>query len=129
MLMMRRPCKSRRRVDNVALTQTNVVLFSHLAQYLWRPGVVLCGACVIILHRPVSLLLDPSTSDDSAKFLTDFGGFLHSGFRVNFHLFLSVLRMRPSILKCLNAALVRALNFTNQPHHKAHQVKLNLSFP
>lgn len=38
-----------------------------------------------------SLLLDPSISADSAKFLTDVGGFLHSGVGKKRHLVMNVL--------------------------------------
>ena len=34
-------------------------IFIHGGLFLWRPGVVLYGACVIIASQALSLLLDP----------------------------------------------------------------------
>ena len=49
-----------------------------------RPVLMAAGCCFLWCMRynpsqATRLLLDPLISDDSAKFLTDFGGFVHSG--------------------------------------------------
>lgn len=46
--------------------------------------------------QAMSLLLDPLISDDSAKFQTDFGGFVHLGFGKSPDLLLSVFLDTPN---------------------------------
>ena len=58
----------------------------------------------IILHRPAPAF-DPLISDDSAKFQTDFGGFLHSGVELSLSPFPGrYYRERPTRMNTVNVS-------------------------
>ena len=61
-------------------------------------------AFAIILHRPAPAF-DPLISDDSAKFQTDFGGFLHSGVELSLSPFPGrYYRERPTRMNTVNVS-------------------------